>query len=227
MNIDLFIVSYRRDFRYLKYALRSIAKFGTGFRSTVLVVPNNDFDEAVKLARETENGITTVVRSGDEWPEKGMLWHMNVIVHSDEWSPTSDIILHVDSDCTFTEPFSPADYMKDGKPILYFQSFKTLGVHAPQILPWQVCTRECLPFEPEFETMRMEPLIYTKATYPLTRKLMTQKTGESVPSYVQKQRNTFPQSWCEHVTLGNVAMKFLPEQYELTTLKQNRGRITS
>lgn len=218
MNTEILIVSYKRDFRYLKYCLRSIAKFATGF-STRLVVPNQDFEEAVELARHHDPNACVV--SGDEWPGKGMLWHMYVIMCADEWCPTADVICHMDSDCVFMEPVTPDEYVKNGKPLLLYESFASLGPKAEEIMKWQVCTRNNLPFEPLYETMRRHPEVYGRKLYARARTLMQQKTGKTVEQYMREQVNEFPQTFCEHVTLGNVAIHEFPDDYEFYDLAKN------
>lgn len=41
------------------------------------------------------------------------------------------------------------------------------------------------------------------------------KTRESVDDYLKKQRNEFPQTFCEFCTLGNVAMERFRDRYIL------------
>lgn len=215
MNHEILMVSYRRDFRYLKYCLRSISKFASGFTSR-LIVPNRDFAEAVELVRQ--HNPATAVASGDEWSGKGMLWHMYVIMYSDEWCPTADVVLHVDSDCVFTEPVTPEDYMVNGKPLMLYESFASLGPKHSEVLKWQQCTRNNLPWEPLYETMRRHPEVYCRRLYPRARAMMQQKTGKTVEEYLKGCENTFPQNFCEHVTLGNVAIHEFPDDYEFYDL---------
>lgn len=216
MKHEIMIVSYRRDFRYLKYCLRSIAKFATGF-SVRLVVPDQDFDEAVTFIRENAPSLGSI-STGDEWPRKGMLWHMYCIMRADWWCPTADIIYHVDSDCVFTEPVTPEDYLVNGKPILLYESFASLIPKCEEIKRWQECTRNNLPFEPLYETMRQHPEVYCRRLYERARLLIVQKVGEPLDSYLKKQRNEFPQTFCEHVTLGNVAIHEFPDDYHFHDL---------
>lgn len=218
MNAELFIVSYRRDFRYLVYCLRSIDKFAKEFGLT-LVVPDRDFEEAVALCRQTPE-IPTHIVSGQEWPGQGMLWHFYEILFADERSPKADVFLHIDSDCVFTEPVYKSDYIVNGKPLLLFESFASLGPKHPEILRWRDCTRQCLPFEPLYETMRRHPEVYHRGLYKRTRELIEFKVQESLESYLKKQRNEYPQSFCEHVTLGNVAIHEFSELYELYDLEK-------
>lgn len=217
MTHTIFIVTYHGDFRYLVYCLKSIAKFATGF-DTVLQVPGTDFDEAVRIVRGTHPACA--VRCGDEWPEKGMLYHMSVIMHSDEWCPKSDVIYHLDADCIFTEPVSPADYTEDGKPVLIYESFNSMrrkGITETD--KWQVCTQKCLPFDVNYETMRRHPEVYRRELYPKARALVEEKVGMPIDEYIKSGPNAFPQLFCEHNTLGNVALQCFAKDYSLFNLE--------
>lgn len=211
MQTDMMIVTYRRDFPYLEWCLKSIAKFARGFNQLHILVPHEDVEDAQKL---TWCGIEFPfkVRGYEEKPGKGMLWHMRQVLYADQWSD-ADYIAHLDADCIFTEPITPADFFKEDRVILRYEPFTHIGRRHPQVLRWQECTQRCLPFPVIYETMRCLPLVYHRNTYLETRFLMAKATGKTVPEYILEQQNEFPQTWCEHVTLGNVAMNYFPEQY--------------
>lgn len=219
MNHTIFVVTYRKDFEYLRYCLLAYEKFADGFEELVLVVPGYDFDAAVELVRKTVTK-PVAVRSGEEWPNRGMLWAMTQKCRADEWCPRADIIFHIDADCVFTEPVTPLEYVKDGKPILLYESFVSLNKKGiDECNKWQVCTQACLPFDVLHETMRRHPEVYHRNLYARTRELVEQKTGRRFDDYVQGQTNSFPQTYCEHVTLGNVAIQCFADQYELYNLE--------
>lgn len=217
MNSTIFIVSYRKDFPYLRYSLRSITKYAKGF-DTVLLVPNQDFDTAVDLVRQ--ECPPCVVRSGDEWPGKGMLWHLAQVMRSDEHCPDADLIFHFDSDCAFIEPVTPETYMVDGEPRLIYESFASMNAKGiDECNKWQVCTQACLPFDVLYETMRMHPEVYWRDLYPLARKLVEQKVNRPIDEHIADGPNSFPQQFCEYNTLGNVALQCCPDRYYLWNLE--------
>ena len=128
MKCEIFIVSFGRHFQWLEYCLRSIEKYASGFSGTTLIVP--DVDEP--MAKAMFHGVT--VKSGPEWEGKGMLWHMAQVMRADEWCPDADFILHTDSDCVFHEPTTPDDFFANGKPMLFHESFRSLGAKHPEVL---------------------------------------------------------------------------------------------
>jgi hypothetical protein len=228
MNTEIFLCTHAKDFPWLKYCLRSIAKFATGFAGVTIVVPLADFLLLQTLVEETvpDLGFHVQCFTGEEWPGLGMLWHMNEIMHADCYCPGADFIAHLDPDCVFTAPVSPATFMVSSpstlnhqpstlqqQPILRFEKFSIIGLRHPPVLRWQECTARCLPFPVENETMRCHPSVYHRALYAAARNQMVLKTGQPVPAYIRSCQNTFPQGFCEFVTLGNVALQLFRHLY--------------
>lgn len=214
MQVEILIVTFRRDFSYLEYCLRSIAKFATGFSGLTILVPKEDSLECSKLVLDgPQIPFQKKTATGDEWPGKGFLWHMAQILRADEWCPDADFIAHIDPDCIFTEPVTPQDYVKDGKPILRFEYFASIGRRHPGCAAWQEPAQRCLPFLVTMETMRCHPGVYHHGLYAEARLQIEKKTGQPCDDYIKSQRQEFPQGFCEFVTLGNVALHCFPNDY--------------
>jgi len=222
LNTDLFIVTFKRDFEYLRWCLKSIEKFATGFRNIWIVIPSEDLKPLSALLIDfyyLKNVIPVMFK---EWPGKGMLHHMNIIVHADEYTD-ADFICHIDADCIFTAPVTPETFIKDGNPILQYERFESITKRHSGVGLWGEVTQRCLPFPIHFETMRQHGETYTRETYAETRKLMEVKTGMPVDEYIKAQKNDFPNGFCEFVTLGNVAIHCFWPKYHLVdnALKPN------
>jgi hypothetical protein len=216
MTAEILIVTYARDFRYLPYCLRSIVKFAEGFRAVRLLVPHEDVEGALAIVKQTDaEDFPTQVVGYSERPGKGMLWHMRQIMYADEWS-SADIIGHLDADCVFDSPVSPeADWLTpEGKIILRYEPFSSICKRHDAMSRWQDCTQKILPFQVKHETMRAHPEVYHRTTYQLARSLVERKTNIRIDEYILSCENAFPQTFCEHVTLGNVALEKQPNLYE-------------
>lgn len=220
MKTEFFIVTYAKDFQYLKFFLRSAEKFASGFSGITILVPTQDAAELAVLTGQYKGSVPVKCVSGDEWDGKGMLWHMASIMHADEWCPDADFIAHIDSDCVFTAPVTPETFIKDGKPILQYERFASIGHRHPGVLKWQENTVKCLPIDVLYETMRGHPEVYRHDTYALARRLIVQKTGVPVNIHIMNGRNAYPQDFCEFVTLGNVAMHVSADKYHLVDNEQ-------
>ena len=48
MKVSILIVTYGKDFHWLKWCLKSIEKFSTGFHELVVAIPMNEPWEAVQ-----------------------------------------------------------------------------------------------------------------------------------------------------------------------------------
>ncbi len=202
----LLIVTYRKDFPYLEWCLKSIAKFCTGFMELKLLVPHEDATRAREMLTESQFPFCTEVVSYEEQPDKGMLLHMVKIMQAHHFTK-AQYIAHLDADCLITEPLDAADLFVDGKAILRFEEFKEIIKRHDAMERWRVAVGECLPFSPKFETMRAHPGVFHRDTYELCRELIEKKTNTSMASFILRGPNAFPQEFCEFNTLGNVAME--------------------
>jgi len=217
-KVDIFIVSYARDFQYLKYCLRSIDKFAHGFRQVHLVIPDRDI---VALYRETE--FEKVKRGEwsihlfDEWEGKGMLHHMYLEMMADKYCQGADFVLHMDSDCVFIESVSPDDYFVDDKPTLLHASYQWLCYDKrppePELLNWQRAVESALGWKPEHEFMRCHPAVHYIRVYEKARESIECYTQVALFDYIRKGRNGWPQEFAEYPTLGEVAWKFFHPLY--------------
>lgn len=224
MTTDIFIVSYKRDFSYLEYCLRSIDKFCNGFNALRILVPNQDVLEANQLVNRAMKRLPFFVEvlGGNEWPGKGMLWHLCQIMRADEWCPDADFILHFDSDCIFTLPITPETFFKDGKPILRYETWESIGKRRGDVLIWKPVVEACLPFPVPYETMRCHPAVHCRGLYRVARDLIETKTQRPVDFYIRNSgQNQWPQKFCEFITLGNVAMVYFKERYYLWDCSKN------
>lgn len=223
MKMELFIVTYRRDFPYQVWCCKSIERFCSGFSGVTLLVPDQDSKEAEIFEGSTGKTPIRIV-SGREWAGKGMLWHMAQIMRADEWCPEADFIAHLDSDCIFTEPVTPDTYLRDGKPFLRFEYFTNIRKRHPGAAQWQAPTQACLPFLATYETMRCHPGVFHSGLYATAREQIERKTEQDMDEYIKAGRNEFPQTFCEFNTLGNVAMHMFPHKY--VTVEQSSDEVT-
>lgn len=221
MKCEIFICTFRRDFEYLKWCLRSIKKFATGFSGVTVVVPEDDRALLSDLiSAECIDNMLISSLYGPEWPGQGFLWHEYLIMNADVYLQGFAYgelthICHLDADCVFTEPVTPERFFRDGKPILRYQPFVEKIAREPNIKNWQMAANNCLPFNVVDETMCGHPEVYHVGLYRVVRDLIEQKTGMPLDAYMKTCKNDFPQTFAEFPTLGAVAMRVFPEFYYL------------
>lgn len=214
MNHTIFIRTFKRDFGYLYYCLKSIAKFATGFTDVVLLVPERDLLDLLK--HEASQYVTEFCRLHviDEWEGKGMLHGMFWVMNADQACPEADFIFHMDSDCVFEKPVSPETFMVNGKPLLRYEFFDSICRRHGGIEKWRVAVNQMLPFPVPWEVMRSHPEVYHRGLYSTTRSLVEQKLRKPLVEIFQQAENKFPQNIVEFPCLGAVAMQMFPHFYE-------------
>ncbi len=202
---EILIVTFRRDIEFLRYCLKAIEKFASGFGNVTVAVPIHE--------KGLYDWMPSFVRTEffEEPAGKGMMAHEREILRADELCQGADIIVHLDADCILWEPTTPKDFMIDGNPVIVREAFAKIG--NPNRHIWKKCVDAAIGWEPEFETMTRHPQVYRRELYAKTRQLIEKKCGKSFESYVMACRNEFPQSFAEHPTLGAVALKHFPDDY--------------
>lgn len=215
MKHALFIRTFKRDFPYLEYCLRSIGKFCTGWDELVLLVPDRDL-EALNAFMHEKNICLDMVRLHviNEWPDKGMLHGMFWVMNAEQACPHSDFIFHFDSDCVFEKPVTPESFMVNGKPLLRYEFFDSICRRHGGIEKWREAVNRMLPFAVPWEVMRGHPEIYHRGLYPVTRQLVEQKMRRPLTQIFKEAQNQFPQDVVEFPCLGAVAMQVFGHLYE-------------
>jgi hypothetical protein len=214
-NTDILIVSCAKHYPWLRYALISCKRFATGFRQVKVLVPDDDLSALSPLLAEisTVDGIPIRVQAYGDWPGKGFLRHEHVIVCSDEFTD-ADFIYHMDSDCMFVEPTTPEDYIVDGRPVLLYATYHWLVTEQQANLGmWKEGVEKALGGTSDHEFMRRPQLCHPRKTYAKTRECIEAHTGKSCADYIYSCENSFPQTFGEHNTLGEVAWRHFRNDY--------------
>jgi len=208
MSCSILIRSYAKDEPWLRYCLRSIVKFCTGFNDVIVIVP--EYDQFV--FRWVEGYAPNVhLRTYPGNREKPMLECMSQLCYSDQYCHGADAVLHTDSDCIFTQPVTPDTYFQDGKPVLLARTYASLRNQPPYC--WKASTENCLRIPATHETMVRHPSVYWTDLYPSFRNKVEEVHGEGFHDYTTKGPNVFPWYWAEFPALGFWAMMAFPDKY--------------
>ena len=202
---EILYVTCAKDMEFLRYSLKSVEKFASGFAGITIVAPERERGQYdwVKKAK---------VKYFAEAPEKGFLHHLVQKCRADEWCPHASAILHLDPDCIFWAPATPADFFVGGKPKLLRERYADL--RNPNRKFWQIGVEKALGFKPEYECMVAHPQVHLRDVYAKTRVLVELNTKMDFDSYVLSGQNDFPQSYCEYDCLGAVAISRFRSSYE-------------
>lgn len=213
MKVSIHCVTVGKHFPYLKYMLRSVEKFASGFVEVVILCPTVDRGEMEMMQRQYHGSIPLWVHYGDEWPGKGMLWHEYMVMCAEQHC-RGDAILHMDSDHVFTEPAMPVDYFDGDKPVLIYHDFESLIKEQGNLKNWQDNGERAFGFRDEFEFMRRAPLVHIREVYPVSRREIEEHVRQPLDLFVRACRNTFPQTFCEYQSLGTTAWRKFHDRYK-------------
>lgn len=202
MKTAILMVTYRKDIDFAVYAFEAVKKYATGFSDLVCCVPTPD----VPLFAAAAEPCGFRVVGFDERKGKGMLHHMVKILEADLLCPEADAILHMDADCMFTAPVTPADYFDGDKPIVFRQRYESFRRFDSRY-SWKAAVRNATGIDPEWETMCRHPSVYLREVYAATREIITAHVQQDWEEYVLSCRNEYPQTFAEFPTLGAVAIK--------------------
>jgi hypothetical protein len=200
--MEIFLVTYAKDYDFTSYTLRSIDKFGSGFSGVTMVVPSGDESRFQPLARK--HGVN--LRPYHEYAAKGFLHHQVCKCEADLWCPKgTDLVAHIDADCMFKEPFSPDTFMRGGKPILVRERYEDFR-HYPARYSWKECVERALGIEMPWETMVRHPGVFWTGMYGEMRRRIEEVHQMPFTQFVLAQRNEFPQTFAEFPTIGGYAL---------------------
>lgn len=155
--IDIFIKSYRNDFKLLNYALRSIQTNVTGYRRVVLLIPLGDmvlFNERVIIP----SGLSVMIDFVDEYGN-GYLFQQWCKISAHNYTD-ADFILFADSDCIFDKKIDISEYVASGKPDLLYTDYLKVGA----AICWKAPTEAFIKTVQDYEFMRRNCLIYHRST---------------------------------------------------------------
>lgn len=206
-TVSILIVTHAKDIPFLRYCLKSIKLYTSGFKETVLLVPEHQRGE-FDWVRQT--GV--VVKSYDEPAEKGFLSHLIQKCRADEWCLDADFVLHIDADCMLFRKTTPAAFIRDHRCISVRESYS--GITNPHRHTWRETVRKAIGIEPAHDYMLKHGQIHPRSVYRATRELVESHTGRLFDEYVLDGRNNFPQSFAEFPTIGTVGRHLFSCCYE-------------
>jgi hypothetical protein len=207
-SVDLFIRSYKKDFEWLSYCLKSCAKSAKGFRQIHIVVPHGDQHELNHLTLEK---VHICPRYTEDYLGQ-QVTKLNADLYSD-----ADFICHIDSDTVWLHDVSPKDFIHKGKAIVYYEPYDRIGE-----CPWQPIVEEAIGWKPEFEFMRRPPHTFPRWLYKEMRDFL--QTTHKVPSdtFVATRPD---RRFSEYNTLGAYAWKHHRDKFEWRDPKQDKDTV--
>lgn len=161
VSCDIFIKTYAKVAQWHEQAMRSIARFATGFRKTVVVG-----DQPVEGYQEMQ-----VVK-------------LNADLYTD-----ADYILFTDSDCVFCTPVDPGTYFRGGKSIWLYRNWTAaLKQEGDAVMRWHRGMEKFFGIEPPHEFMCRHPEMIPRWLLVAFRMFCQMRHGVTMEEWVLKDK---------------------------------------
>jgi len=167
MDASIFIRSYRKDFQWLSYCVRSIRKYcSEDYREIVLTYPEDDDGLVPTIVRDLCDKCIPVKPQAAFGYVDQQITKMKAHHYCQH-----EMIVYIDSDYVFTQPSTPADFMRNGKVFVLmtpYSVFEENRRNNPQydanVLKWRTATRNAIGINPDYEFMRWAPAVFNAET---------------------------------------------------------------
>ena len=214
--VEILIVTYAKDFEWLEYCLKLISKYLTGFQGVTVAHPSRES----KLFYSLHNRFKFRLRlhEYEDTPGKGMVEHMAKMAEADTIvEPQTKFVCHLDADCMFHTPTTPADYFTDGKPDYLVRSWESLTDPASKVVSdcaqWFAPTAKQLGFEPEVYSMCRHPSVFPLKFYRPYREHVASVQKMGFMDYMISGKNDFPQDRQDWTAMGAWAYRFMRSEF--------------
>lgn len=210
MNHQFLVASYRKDFSWLVYLIRSLNKFAQGFLAPVVVVPGEDYKEARQVLAGTECVIS--VKNGP-----GFARAQIAMMSGDIFCPEADFVYLTGSDCLAIRPFDHMEYWKrdaatgTDKPIMLWNTWNHLATFNAPCMFWRAGTERALGVVSYGEFMRRLPIVYPRDLYARVRGHISNMHGD-FETYVIHNVNTV-KNFSESDVMGEFAYRYMQQYY--------------
>lgn len=176
MTCDLIIRSYYKDFKWLRHCLRSIERYCRGFEQVILVVPSSSAERLEWVGLRTPQTFYC-----PDFPDDYLGQQVTKLL-ADNYSK-ADYVCHVDSDCLFQSPVTPADLFELGKVRLFKAPYPPSSSKPSR----QTMTEKFMRRPVPYNFMLTQPQIFPRWIYGKLRRWTEATHGVSLSEYVMAQ----------------------------------------
>lgn len=207
-STEVLIISCVRDFQWLVWALRCMAKHLSGFQGITVAHPDVDTDRFKPLLDQFDIRL----HGYRETPGKGHIQHMAMMASADTFLPAgTKYVLTTDSDGMFHTPSRPEHFAWNDKPYWIMRSWESLTTEDPHNpgskvvsdnMQWRGPTAEQLGFDPPIFGMCMNIQLIPLDLLPFYRGHIERRHGRPFMDYMVSGRNEFPPDRMDFTALG-------------------------
>lgn len=217
--VEVLIVTHYKDFPWLVYALRCIAKYLVGFQGVTIAYPLHEAERFQPLLDQFDVRL----HGYDETPGKGMLGHMVKMAEADLFLPaTTKYVLTCDADCMFRMATKPEHYFANDKPYCIIRSWASLTTEDPtnpgskvvsDCMMWKGPTDRQVGFDTPIFGMCMNTVVFPIDFFAKYRAHIESVHNRNFRDFMFDGRNDWPQSNMDFTAMVAYAQKFMPERW--------------
>jgi len=198
LKTSIITVTYDKDLEFVKYSLKSIDRFCSGYSENLIIVDDHDQDckKTIDYLDSVEQKYI-VDRNAKNIPI-GYVRQQYMKYFMDEYLDDSDYVCSVDSDNIFNNYNKPSCFFKNGLPVIGMQKWSDMPNES-----FKQCTNETLGFDSKYNFMRRMPLVYPLWLFKEVRDYIETEHNQSFLSYFENLKYT-----SEYNILGAYAYKF-------------------
>lgn len=195
MRTCIFIKTWKKDLPWLRYCLRSIDKFVTGYHE-IVIIADDDCRELDRWTTCDPRIIYVPIH------RNGYIFQQIIKLRAAEFT-NCELIMYVDSDCAFTKPTTPESFMLEQKPLLLKTRYELVG----DGIRWKSITERVVGWPLDYEYMRRLPLFFWRSTVEAFRTWQPQL----IPTLYRKTDEAFS----EFNAIGAYAERFESRNYSI------------
>jgi len=171
-TVDIFIKTYKGDFVWLEYLIRSIKKFAKGFRDVVIVSDDdgNLIPDNIKSIMPLKIFYEKVPTNINFMDKIGYNWQQYIKLNWMKYSD-ADAIFILDSDNMLTKPIYVNDIKTNGKYNWIYRNWHEAG----EAQTWKDSTDYILGIDTKYEAMAVSGFLFTKNTTIQFKKYLKEK----------------------------------------------------
>ena len=165
-KVSIITVAYDKDLEFLKYNLKSIKKFCSGYTGNIVVIDDHKND-----CINTKHYLESIdqpffVDTEAKHIHSGYVRQQWMKLFSDKYVPAgTNFVCHIDSDSVFADHHTPVSWFIGGKPIMLRTPYNVIFEHCSEkdvagMKSWVELTSDALGFKVDHEYMRGMPLVY-------------------------------------------------------------------
>lgn len=213
LKTSILIVTYDKDLEFLKYSLKSIAKFCRFYNEVVVVIDDHEND-CVETKKYLESiGQKYFINKEAKHITKGYIRQQYIKLFSEKYfDDKTNFVCHVDSDNIFNAFNSPNIFFKGYKPILGMQKWSQMPNRS-----FEESTKQTVGFNVEYNFMRRMPLVYPKSIFKNLREHIIGLHGD-IKSFLNSMKK-----FSEYNVIGSYAYKFNRDSFYWVDVIQDKA----